>query len=66
MTQVAVGSQGVVYSVGTKIYLLRRQRLQLLWRASGKPIGLSIEGRRVAWAVNLKGRGRIVALTLPE
>ncbi len=66
VTRVAVGSQGVVYSVGTKIYLLRRQRLQLIWRASEKPIGLSIEGRRVAWAVNLKGRGRIVALTLPK
>jgi hypothetical protein len=25
---------------------------------------LSIGGRRIAWAVNLKGQGRIVALTL--
>lgn len=31
----------------------------------GKPIGLSVVGRRVAWAVNVHGHGRILALTLP-
>jgi hypothetical protein len=63
--RVAVGPLGAVYAVGGKIYLLRQQKPQFVWRASGTPIGLSIEGRRIAWAVNLKGRGRIVALTLP-
>jgi hypothetical protein len=66
VTRVAVGSAGVVWAVGSKIYLLRRQSVQLLRHATGPPIGLSIEGRRVAWAVNLKGRGRVVALTLPR
>jgi hypothetical protein len=30
----------------------------------GAPIGLSLEGNRVAWAENVKGRGRIRALNL--
>ncbi|HZT84550.1 MAG TPA: hypothetical protein VE984_03910 [Gaiellaceae bacterium] len=29
------------------------------------PIGLSIAGKRVAWAVNVHGHGRVLALTLP-
>jgi hypothetical protein len=64
VTRVAVGSPGAVYAVGSRIYLLRKQQPQLVWRAAGTPIGLSIEGRRIAWAENVKGRGRIVALTL--
>jgi hypothetical protein len=64
VTGVAVGSPGAVYSVGSRIYLLRAQQPQLVWRAGGTPIGLSIEGRRIAWAENVNGRGRIVALTL--
>jgi hypothetical protein len=31
----------------------------------GAPIGLSVAGNRVAWAVNVHGHGRILALTLP-
>jgi hypothetical protein len=31
----------------------------------GAPIGLSVTGKRVAWAVNVHGRGRVLALTLP-
>jgi hypothetical protein len=31
----------------------------------GAPIGLSVVGKRVAWAVNVHGRGRVLALTLP-
>ena len=65
VTHVAVGTAGVVWAVGREIYLLRRQKVELIRHASGTPIGLSIEGRRVAWAVNLKGGGRIVGLTLP-
>jgi hypothetical protein len=64
VTQVAVGNLGAVYSVGSRIYLLRKQQPRLVWHASGSPIGLSIEGRRVAWAENVKGRGRIVALAI--
>ena len=29
------------------------------------PVGLSVSGKRVAWAVNAHGHGRILALTLP-
>ena len=29
------------------------------------PIGLSVAGKLVAWAVNLHGQGRVLALTLP-
>jgi hypothetical protein len=63
--ELGVSSSGVVYRVGGKIYLFARHAApRLVWQAKAKPIGLSIEGRRIAWAVNLKGRGRIVALTL--
>jgi hypothetical protein len=60
----SVSAAGTVYRVGKKIYLIARGAPKLGWTASGTPIGLSIEGRRIAWAVNLKGRSRIVALTL--
>ena len=65
VTRVAVGAPGAVYSVGSGIYLLQRQKPQLVWRAAGTPIGLSIEGRRIAWAENIHGRGRVRVLTLP-
>ena len=56
----------IVYRVGRIIYTVRRSKPALLWRAKATPIGLSVEGRRVAWAVNLHGSGLIVALTLPR
>jgi hypothetical protein len=59
-----VGSAGTIFRVGHDIYVLRSEGPRLLVRAAGTPIGLSIEGRRIAWAENVKGRGRIVALTL--
>jgi hypothetical protein len=33
--------------------------------AKATPIGLGIEGRRIAWAENVKGRGRIMSLISP-
>jgi hypothetical protein len=64
-TGLATGSIGTVYRVGRTIYLLsNRQQPKLVWRAAGTPLGLSVEGRRIAWAENVKGRGAIVALTL--
>ena len=62
--QLSVSSAGIVYRVGGKIYLLAKGAPRLVWKASGTPIGLSIEGKRIAWAVDLKGHGRIVALTV--
>src|SRR5512133_1310310 len=61
-THVAIGTGGIVFVVGRTIYTIRAGQPVLLWRALTKPIGLSIEGRRVAWAAN----GRIRALTLPR
>jgi hypothetical protein len=58
----------VVYSVGRNMYALNAQTYRIRWlgRAGGPPIGLSIEGDRIAWAENVRGHGRIRALTLPR
>jgi hypothetical protein len=67
-SDLAIGSGGTVYRVGKAIYRLRAGRSTLLWRATATPMGLSVLGRRVAWAVNsasVRG-GRILALTLPR
>jgi hypothetical protein len=61
-TNLAIGTGGIVFLVGKSIYTLQDGKPALLWRATTKPIGLSIEGRRVAWAAC----GRIKALTLPR
>ena len=60
----SVSKAGIAYRVGKNIYLLGTGQPKLVWKASGTPIGLSIERKRIAWAENVKGRGRIVALTL--
>jgi hypothetical protein len=51
----------VVYRTGHKIRLLdiRTQERTVISRPTSSPIGLSIEGRRVAWAQNRMGEGRI-------
>jgi hypothetical protein len=61
-TNLAIGTGGIVFLVGKSIYTLHDAKPALLWRATMKPIGLSIEGRRVAWAAC----GRIKTLTLPR
>jgi hypothetical protein len=57
----------IVYRTGRAIRLMDAitGAKQLLLQPSFKPIGLSIEGRRVAWAVNRDDGGRIMAVTLP-
>jgi hypothetical protein len=62
--RVAVGIPGAVYAIGNAVYVLRGQKPQLVARAGGAPIGLSIEGRRIAWAENVHGKGRIRALAV--
>jgi hypothetical protein len=53
----------VVYRSGRVISMLdQRGTSHVLARASGQPLGLSIEGRRVAWAENVEGRGFVRAL----
>jgi hypothetical protein len=65
-SELSISNAGIVYRVAKKIYLLGSGQPKLVWQATGTPIGLSIEGRRIAWAVNVKDRGRIVSLTVPQ
>jgi hypothetical protein len=64
-SELSVGSAGIVFRVGKRIYLLTGQKPRLVWTTRATPIGLSIEGRRIAWAVNLSG-ARIMTLTIPR
>jgi hypothetical protein len=66
-TDLSASSAGAVYRVGRRIYFLGNYELKVrrVQQAKGTPIGLSIEGRRIAWAQNVKGRGQVLALTLP-
>jgi hypothetical protein len=41
------------------------QRVRILAKAGATPIGLSIDGGRIAWAENVGGRGRIRSVTVP-
>ena len=62
-TDLSIGTGAIVFRVGNTIYRWwNTARPAVLWRSPAKPIGLSIEGRRIAWAAN----GRIRALTLPR
>lgn len=66
VTSVSVGARGVVWADGSEIYLLgAADGPRLLWRSTGKPFGVSIEGTRVAWAVSGGVHGYVQALTLP-
>jgi hypothetical protein len=56
----AIGTGGIVFRVGNTIYTIRAGKTAVLWRATTTPIGLSIEGKRVAWAAS----GRVKALNL--
>jgi WD40 repeat protein len=62
----SISGTRVVFRGGRSIWMFdaRRKHVSLLATAKATPIGLSIEGRRVAWAENLRGRGRVRALTL--
>jgi hypothetical protein len=69
-TDLAASEVGTVFRVGSRIYF-RHDRLRFnseiprsICQANSTPIGLSVEGHRIAWAVNVKGHGRVVALTL--
>ena len=64
VSEISIGPRGIAYSAGTSIYLLSSDKPQLVWRSTGAPIGVSIEGRRIAWAVN--GRPSLIrAVRLP-
>ena len=57
----------VVFRIGRTIFVLdaRRGRPRVVARAASTPIGLSIVGRRIAWAETLGRYARIRAVTLP-
>jgi Tol biopolymer transport system component len=56
----------IVYRVGTTIWALdaRTKRSRVVARAGSRPIGLSVDGRRVAWAENRGGRAYVRAVEL--
>lgn len=63
----SAAGDSVVYSIGLAIHVLDVTTFQSTRVAltAAEPIGLSIEGRRIAWAENARGRAWIKALTLP-
>jgi Tol biopolymer transport system component len=65
-----VGGSGttLVLRLGRDIYAVdaRTGRRRLLARAEATPIGLSIAGRRVAWAENSGGRAYVRAVEVPR
>lgn len=65
--ELSANSRAVVFHSGRSIRALyiRAHRAETVARAATVPIGLSIEGTRIAWAENVAGRGRIRALDLP-
>ncbi len=58
----------VVFRVGKAIWLLdvTTRRKRVLARAAAIPLGLSLEGQRVAWAENIGRGGRIRMVSLPR
>lgn len=65
-TDVRAGGGRVVYRVGRVIWAIEETgRRTPVAVAATTPIGLSVNGRRLTWAENPGGHGRIRALTLP-
>jgi hypothetical protein len=62
-------TQWVVFRIGRAISALNvnSDQIVFLTTTAPRPLGLSVSGRRLAWAENIKGRGgRIRALELPS
>ena len=62
--ELAVGGRTVVYRDEQTISIVDGGGQTRTVEAASTPVGLSIEGRRVAWAETVAGRGRIRAVTL--
>lgn len=62
----SAGDNAIVFRVGSSIRVvdLKTKSVRRIATAAATPIGLSIAGRRVAWAENLAGHARIRAITL--
>jgi hypothetical protein len=65
-SDVAANETTIVYRVGRSIRAIdtATAKSRELTRAAATPVGLSVEGQRVAWAENLKGTARVRALTV--
>jgi hypothetical protein len=63
---ISAGDHAIVFRVGRSIRALdvKTKRVRTIATAAATPIGLSIAGRRVAWAENFAGRARIRAIVL--
>lgn len=66
--QLTATDKTIVYRVGRSIRSVdvASHSLKTLARAAATPIGLSLEGSRLAWAENLKHAARIRTLTLTQ
>jgi hypothetical protein len=64
--ELAASDELIVFRVGRSIRAvgIASHKVMTLARAASTPIGLSLEGSRLAWAENVKGRGRIQALSV--
>lgn len=62
--ELTVTDRLIAFRVGRSIRVVSvaSRKVTTLTRAASTPIGLSLEGGRLAWAENVKGRGRIRAL----
>ncbi|HET8895486.1 MAG TPA: hypothetical protein VFM96_15465 [Gaiellaceae bacterium] len=65
--ELSASRRAIVFHSGRSVRVLyiRAHKAQTIAHATTPPIGLSIEGTRIAWAENVGGHGRIRALDLP-
>ena len=63
--ELSAAERRIVYHVGSRVMLLANDKVTPVATAARSPIGLSIEGRRIAWAENLGTKARIRAVTAP-
>ena len=64
--ELSVSDRLAVYRVGRTVHAvnLTTSRDRTVVKTASEPVGLSLEGTRLAWAENLKNGGRIRALYL--
>jgi hypothetical protein len=64
--ELSANDQQAVFRIGHFIHVLTYAtgHSRTVAQTAGTPIGVSLEGSRLAWAENVKGRGRIRALNL--
>ena len=65
-SSLSIAGERIIFRTGRTIHLfdIRSGRTSLVATAASTPIGLSIEGTRLAWAENTRKGGRIRVVTL--